>query len=232
MVKGLTEAAAARIVAARAQRPFASIDDLARRAALDRRDLHCLADADAFAALAGHRREAAWDVAGIERTPALLQAAPFHETAPHLAEPTEGASIVADYRSLGLTLGRHPLALLRPRLAAMRLATAAAIRAMPHGRIARAAGLVIGRQRPDTASGVIFVTLEDETGCVNVVVWHALAERQRRELLGSRLLEVRGTVERDATATGHGVVVHLVAGWLADHSALLGQLAARSRDFH
>ena len=128
--------------------------------------------------------------------------------------------------SLGLTLGPHPLALLRPRLARLRLMTAARLRALRHGERAHAAGLVTCRQRPDTASGVVFVTLEDETGYVNVVVWHRLVERQRRELLGARLLAVRGVIERD------GDVVHLVARRLTDHSALLGRLVARSRDFH
>jgi error-prone DNA polymerase len=97
---------------------------------------------------------------------------------------------------------------------------------LPHGSTARVAGLVTCRQRPDTASGVVFVTLEDESGCMNVVVWRRLVESQRAELLGARLLGVHGVVERD------GDVVHLVARRLVDHSALLGPLAAPSRDFH
>jgi len=226
VVKGLQQAAAERIVQARGARLFASVEDLARRAALDRRDLKCLAAADALAALAGHRRMAYWHVAGVETAPHLLRDAPFVEAAPALAAPGEGERLVADYASLGLTLGRHPLALLRPHLARMRLATVAEIQAMPHGRIARAAGIVTGRQHPDTASGVVFVTLEDETGCVNVIVWRSLSDRQRRELLDARLLGVYGTVERE------GEVVHLVARRLADHSDLLGRLATRSRDFH
>jgi error-prone DNA polymerase len=153
--------------------------------------------------------------------PALLQ-----EPTLRLPPPGEGEDIVADYASLGLTLGRHPLALLRSRLSGLGLMPAAAVQARPHGRRVRAAGLVTCRQRPDTASGVIFITLEDETGCVNVVVWRDVAERQRRTLLGARLLVVEGRVERD------GEVVHLIAGRLEDHSALLGGLAAASRDFH
>jgi error-prone DNA polymerase len=148
------------------------------------------------------------------------------ETPPRLPPPTEGEDLVADYRSLGLTLGRHPLALLRDRLARMRLATAEEIRRLPHGGVARACGIVTGRQRPDTASGVVFVTLEDETGYVNVVVWASLGERQRRELLGARLMAVHGVIERE------GEVVHLVARRLVDESALLGRLVTRSRDFH
>ncbi len=226
MVKGLSQAGAERIVAARAATPFAAVADLGRRARLDAGDLKCLAAAGALNALADHRRRAYWDVAGIETRPHLLRAAPVRETAPALAAPTEGEDLVADYASLGLTLGRHPLALLRPRLARMRLAAADAIRALPHGAAASACGIVTGRQRPDTASGVVFVTLEDETGYVNVVVWSALVERQRRELLAARLMAVHGTIERE------GEVVHLVARRLTDHSPLLGRLLTRSRDFH
>jgi len=226
MVKGLPQASAERIVRARAEQAFDSVADLARRAGLDRRDLKCLAAADALAALSGHRRMAHWQVAGLDRPPALLRDAPVREADPVLPVPTEGEHLVADYASLGLTLGRHPLALLRDRLKRKRLATAAEIRAMPHGRSARAAGIVTGRQRPDTASGVVFVTLEDETGHLNVVVWRSLSERQRRELLGSRLMAVHGVVERE------GEVVHLVARHLVDESALLGRLLTRSRDFH
>ncbi|HJV10927.1 MAG TPA: OB-fold nucleic acid binding domain-containing protein, partial [Burkholderiales bacterium] len=134
--------------------------------------------------------------------------------------------IVADYASLGLTLGRHPLALLRSRLARKKLITASELLRLPHGRPARVSGLVTCRQRPDTASGVVFVTLEDETGCMNIVVWKNLVDSQRAELLHSRLMGVEGVVERD------GEVVHLVARRLADYSALLGPLAAASRDFH
>ncbi len=226
MIKGLAEGSARRIAAARAAAPFASVADLARRARLEARDLKHLAAAGALDALAEHRRRAYWDVAGIETRPHLLREAPVRETAPALAAPTEGENLVADFASLGLTLGRHPLALLRARLRGMGLATAAEVRAAAHGRVLSACGIVTGRQRPDTASGVVFVTLEDETGYVNVVVWSALVERQRRELLGARLMAVHGTIERE------GEVVHLVARRLDDHSALLGRLLTHSRDFH
>ena len=226
VVKSLSRAGAERIAAARREQPFASVDDLARRARLDQRDLKCLAAAGALNSLAQHRRLAYWDVAGVETRAGLLGDAPVIEAAPRLRPPTEGENLVADYASLGLTLGRHPLALLRDRLRRMRLATAEEIRSLPHGRIARACGIVTGRQRPDTAAGVVFVTLEDETGYVNVVVWASLAERQRRELLGAQLMTVHGVIERE------GEVVHLVARRLVDHSALLGRLVTRSRDFH
>jgi error-prone DNA polymerase len=226
MVAGLSEAGAQRIVDARRAAPFTSVADLAHRAGLDRRDLARLAEADALAALSGHRHDAAWDVAGVERLPPLLSGSTFVEAEPGLPPPSEGQEIVADYRALSLTLRRHPLSLLRGKLKERRLATAAEIAQTPHGRIVRTAGIVIGRQRPDTASGVVFVTLEDETGATNVIVWRDLGDRQRRELLGAKLLAVFGKVERE------GQVVHVLAGRLADLSPMLGNLATRSRDFH
>ncbi len=226
MVQGLSRPGAERIVAARQARPFGSVEDLARRAALNRHDLKCMAAAGAFEAFSGHRRHAYWQVSGIETGAHILRDAPIAETSPTLAVPTEGENLVADYESTGLTLGRHPLALLRPRLARMRFAAADEIRLQPDGSLVRAAGIVTGRQRPGTASGTVFVTLEDETGCINVIVWRDLTERQRRELLGARLMGVEGVLERE------GEVVHLVARRLMDHSALLGRLATQSRDFH
>jgi error-prone DNA polymerase len=225
MVNGFSLEGAARLIAARAQKPFENVEDLALRSGLGRRDLKCLAAAGTLAALAGHRRQAFWDVAGIEPATPLTEA-PIEETQPQLIAPTEGQDLIADYASLGLTLGRHPLALLRSHLQRQRLVSAAQLRNLPHGKITRAAGLVISRQRPGTASGVTFLTLEDETGSINVVVWRDLAERQRRELLGSRLLAVYGVLERQ------GEVAHLIAGRLRDMTPLLGDLMTRSRDFH
>jgi len=217
MVSGLTEKEGRRIAA---ERPHASVAALQ----LGRKDLRALAAAGALQSLAGHRRQAHWAAAGAERRAPLD--APAAERPPALARPKEGEEIVADYASLGLTLGRHPLALLRKRLDQMQFLKAEDLKARPHGTPARAAGLVTCRQRPDTASGVVFVTLEDETGCMNIVVWRHLVETQRRELLGARLLGVEGVVERD------GEVIHLVARRLLDYSALLGPLTAPSRDFH
>ena len=143
-----------------------------------------------------------------------------------LPAPTEGEDLVADYATLGLTLGRHPLALLRTQLAATRYVSSRDLRGMAHCQLARCAGIVTGRQRPGTATGVIFVTLEDEGGLVNVIVHAKLAERQRRELLGARLLGVQGVLQRE------GEVTHLIARRLVDHTALLGRLPTASRDFH
>ncbi|MEW5708710.1 MAG: error-prone DNA polymerase [Pseudomonadota bacterium] len=225
LVKGLPRAAAERIVAARCKRPFEDVADLARRAALGRGELARLAEADALASLAGHRRSALWASLGVGPATPLMPETGVEEAAPALAAPAEGEEIAADYGSLGLTLRRHPLALLRGRLARRGYATAQALEGLAHGRPSRVAGLVTHRQRPETASGVVFVTLEDETGHANVVVWSSIAERDRPALLSARLLGVEGVIERE------GEVVHLVARRLVDLSRLLGQLIVRSRDF-
>jgi error-prone DNA polymerase len=226
MVSGLSEAGAQRLVEARAGGGFESVEQLLRAAKLSRRDMECLAAADALVSASGHRRNAAWTVAGIDARPPVLADAPIRETAVDLPPPGEGENIVADYASVGLTLGRNPLALLRARLRGRRIASAEDIRRTPHGKRVRVAGIVTGRQRPGTASGVVFVTLEDETGFVNVVVWGRTADAQRRPLLASRLMAVHGHVERE------GDVVHVIAGRILDYSALLGELETRSRDFH
>ncbi|KPK32777.1 MAG: hypothetical protein AMJ66_06360 [Betaproteobacteria bacterium SG8_40] len=226
MVKGLSDAGVQRLLEARRHLNSDSAEELMRAAKLSRRDMECLAAAGALAATAGHRHNAAWAVAGIEARPPLLANAPIAEQPVNLPAPTEGENVVADYASVGLTLGRHPVALLRPELRKLRLLSAEEIRHVPHGTMARAAGIVTCRQRPGTASGVVFVTLEDETGYINVVVWGRSAAAQRRVLLGAQLMAVHGHVERE------GEVVHLIAGKLVDHSGLLGSLLTRSRDFH
>ncbi|MEO7403080.1 MAG: error-prone DNA polymerase, partial [Burkholderiales bacterium] len=234
MVKGLAQASAERIVAtcvaAHDAAPIDTIETLARRAQLDTRDLKALAAAGAFASIVQHRREAYWDVAGIRAAPRLLENAPIEESMPVLAAPSEAEDLIADYASLGLSLGRHPLELLRDALRARRLSTAAEIRAMPDRRLARAAGIVTNRQRPETASGVVFMTLEDETGYINVVVWQQVLEDHRRAVLGARLLTVYGVIQRE------GDVVHLVARHVVDSTPLLaellGPLSTTSRDFH
>jgi error-prone DNA polymerase len=207
--------------------PF-DIEALALSAKLSRKERQALGAAGAFAALAGHRYDAAWQVAGVEERPALLAGTRVTEPAVALPAPTEGQDILADYASVGLTLRRHPLALLRPRLNRYDFRTAEQLKSLPHDTPVRVAGLVTGRQHPGTAKGVIFVTLEDETGQVNVVVWKSLSRKQRRPLLLSRLMRVDGRLERDLDSG----VTHLIAENLEDYSALVGQLAARSRDFH
>jgi error-prone DNA polymerase len=224
LVRGLGQAAGERIVAARRQRAFRDVAHVAARAATARDELEALAAAGALASLAGHRHAAAWAAAGIDSRRDFVAAAPPAEAAVELPAPGEGENLVADYASLGFSLGRHPLALLRGRLDP-RYASARRLRELPHRALARCVGLVTCRQRPGTASGVVFLTLEDETGMANVIVHPGLAERQRRELLGARLLGVLGVLQRE------GEVVHLLAKRLVDHSPLLGRLSVASRDF-
>jgi len=154
----------------------------------------------------------------------LFDGLPPAETATILPEPNEAENLVTDYRSLGLTLRPHPLTLLRPHLAERRFVTA--VKTAGQRALIRAAGIVVGRQRPGTATGIVFVTLEDETGLTNIVVHPQLVDKQRRELLGSSLLGVYGQLQKE------GEVVHLIARRLVDLSAWLGQLETSSRDFH
>jgi len=226
MVKHLSADGGARLLAARALRAFDSIADLAERGDLDRRDLEALAAADALAALAGHRHRAVWQVTGVERAMPLLPAATaIDEGIPLLRAPREGQDIVADYGSTGLTLRRHPLALLRDKLKVRGVLTMQELWDQRNGKRVITAGLVITRQRPGSAGGVTFVTMEDETGYVNLIVWNAVAVAQRAPLLESRLLEVHGKLQRE------GDVQHVIAERLVNLSALLGDLTVASRNF-
>jgi error-prone DNA polymerase len=222
--------AAGRIVAARLQAPFTTTEDLALRATLDQGDLKALASADALRALSGHRRQQVWDASALKPAPPLLKAVPVDEDWLELPPAGEGEEVVFDYASTGLTLRRHPVALLRAQLASMQLRSAAQLHDLPDGRLVRACGLVVMRQQPQTAKGVVFVTLEDETGSVNVIVWKSLREQQRNELLYSRLMAVYGVWQRDAETGGE--VRHLIAKRLKDLTPLLGGLSTRSREFH
>ncbi len=233
-ISGLSQDAALRIVAARAHAGFSGAEDLARRARLNAQELRALAQADALRGVIGggshgaegNRHQAAWAVAGVDTRPTeLLRATRSHEAPVQLDAPSEAEAMLADYRSLGLTLNRHPVALLREQLAAFKVQPAAVLRTYPNGRIARASGLVTHRQRPETAKGTVFVTIEDETGSVNIIVWPVVADAQRKPLLGARLLTVFGQWQRE------GDVMHLLAAKLIDHSALLQGLETRSRNF-
>ena len=228
-VGGLGEEAGRRIMAARARAPFANVEDLARRAGLDTHAMQCLAGSDALSGLAGHRRDAIWAVAGVDTraTPLLEATRTIEDAEPEFEAPTLGDAVLADYRALGLSLKGHPLALLRPALAPFKVQQAALLNAEYRpGQLARASGLVTHRQQPGTAKGVVFVTLEDETGTVNVIVWPAVAAAQRKPLLAASLLTVYGVWQRE------GEVRHLIAKTLVDHSPMLQGLVTRSRDFH
>jgi error-prone DNA polymerase len=223
-VGGLREDAARRIVQARASGPFLDVAQLCERATLDAREQALLADAGALKGLAGHRHRARWAVEGVEKQLPLFGT--VGEGKVQLPVPKAFEDMQADYASLGLTLGRHPLSMLRRQLAARRCRRSRELAPLAHGTPVRLAGLVTLRQRPETASGVTFVTLEDEDGLFNVVVWKHVAERQRRVLLESRLLQVEGRLE---SAEG---VQHLIAERLQDLSPLLGALdGPGSRDF-
>jgi error-prone DNA polymerase len=227
MVKGLGKDAGERIATGR---PHASVAGLARRAELNAKELKALAAAGALQSLASHRRNAHWAAAGVAGGTALLPSEINRESRVELVPAPEGEEIAADYASLGFTLGRHPLALLRPVLRMAGMKSAGELNASQHKARASTAGLVTCRQHPDTKTGVVFVTLEDESGNVNVVVWNDIFNRYRRELLGARLLGVDGTVE---SSDG---VVHLIARRFTDHTQLLasmlGELEADSHDFH
>ncbi|MDM8356087.1 error-prone DNA polymerase [Pandoraea communis] len=234
LVRGLSDEGARAIERARRQQPFTDIDDLTARAALSRRDLDALAAADALSALLGGRRQARWTVAAWQPPTPLLGATALRDAVPGsrdeqvtLPPMPEGQDIVADYASTGLTLRRHPLLLLRETLTRMRVRTARELQAEGvNGHRVRTVGIVTGRQRPGTANGTVFVSLEDETGVINVIVWPDLVETQRKALLASSLLGVEGVWQREARVT------HLVAHRLVDLSSMLGELAISSRNFH
>ncbi len=249
LIPGIPEDASARIIAARSEQPFSDLDDLAHRAALQRRVLHRLARAGALAGLTGHRHQAHWAVLGLEQLPGALAgkaASPAKATLfagraasaagnflPRIKEdpaalpaPTEGQCLVEDYRSLGLTLGRHPVALLRNRFQRLRARPAAELATLPPGSTVHVAGIVTHRQRPDTRSGVVFMSLEDETGIANLVVWSQQQQRLRAALFYSSLILVAGQLQNDAG------VISIVVHQARDCSAWLGTLVTTSRDFH
>jgi DNA-directed DNA polymerase III PolC len=230
LVKSLSAMGAQRIETARALRPFESVQDLAERAALDRADLEALAAAGALASLSGNRHLAFWEVAGTERSlplaPRSTRTSGDEEGRPLLTAPTDWQTVVADYSATGLTLGAHPLLLLRDRLARAHFLRSADLRDTRHGTLVRVAGIVLMRQHPGSAKGVTFMTIEDETGSVNIIVWERISQQQRRPMLESRLLEVQGELQRQ-----HGVT-HVIAQRLIDRSGMIGELLARSRDFH
>jgi len=227
MIRGFPESAAVNIAAQRTRSPFNDVADLCARARLDARQRTLLADAGALRGLAGHRHRARWSIAGVESPRPLFADAPaVAEAEVTLPLPTRAEDVRADYALTGTTLGPHPLSFLRALLTRRRCRRSAELKRCGNGAQVRTAGLVTLRQRPQTASGVIFMTLEDEDGMTNVVVWNDLAQRQRRELLESRLLAVEGKLE-----SRHGVQ-HLIAKRLHDWTALLEELDTRSRDFH
>ena len=226
MITGLVQEEGCAIVTARGHGLFASVAELAHRAALTRRSLDALARAGALNALAGHRRAAHWQAFGVERLPGALAGTSAQEPAVLLPQATEAEEIAADYAGLGFGLGRHPLALLRSRLDRLRVHRAADLAHLKSGRRVRVAGIVTHRQRPETASGVIFMSLEDETGISNLIVWPKIQTTQREAIFGARLILVEGELQSASNVT------HVIAEKIRDYTRWLGRLPTQSRDFH
>ena len=230
LVKGLSEAASKRITDARRQLPFRQITDLRQRAMLDRRDMESLAAADALSSLSGHRHQSHWQTMALEdRRPLLVASAQNGSDLDddiHLPEPGMAEEVISDYRSTGLTLRAHPLSLLRGEAPFNRCARQTDLENLGNRRFVRIAGLVTCRQRPGTASGVVFLTLEDETGNMNVIVWPGIQERYRQSLMTAQLLLVKGSLE------SREGVIHVIASALYDCSERLTSLTVSSRDFH
>ena len=222
LIKGMAEAEAEKLMAARGTRPYRTPEELARRAGLGGRALECLARADAFRSMGLDRRAALWAIKGIETDRLPLFAAldgPLANEAPVVLPAMKpGEHVVADYSTISLSLKRHPVAFLRERLAARGILPTEALGRARDGRRVTVAGLVLVRQRPGTAKGTIFLTIEDETGIANIIVWKDQFEKYRRIVMGGSLVAVQGRLQRE------GIVMHVVAEHLTDLSAELGQL--------
>ncbi|WP_428313115.1 error-prone DNA polymerase [Hydrocarboniphaga sp.] len=224
-VSGLSEAAGNAIADARLQAPFRNVDDLARRARLTRRELAALANAGALEALTGHRHAARWEVAA--QTPdTALSLARASEPVFDLRVPSVGEDVLTDYRSIGLSLRQHPLSLFREKLAAKKVSTAKSLIEVADKAKIRVAGMVMFRQRPPAAKGVMFMTIEDETGSVNLILRPRYIDNHREVVLGSRIMVVAGEVQRS------GGVIHLMVEKIVDISGWFSELPYQSRDFH
>ncbi|MGH7118979.1 MAG: error-prone DNA polymerase, partial [Acetobacteraceae bacterium] len=226
MVKGFSEAAATRLVAARNLRPFASLADCADRTFIAPAVLERVAEADGFSALGLDRRRALWAVRGLPAAPLPLFAAAggerTTEPAAQLAPMAEASEVIEDYRSTGLSLRRHPLFFLRRELSRRSIAPCAALATARPGSAVTVAGLVLMRQRPGSARGVTFMTIEDETGEANLILWPDLFTRARHLVLTASLIGCGGKIERE------GPVIHLIAATLTDLSFLLQSLEAEA----
>lgn len=226
MINGFSQTGAIRLLNARADRAFRDLQDFAQRTCLNKTDLQALAAANAFIALVrSHRKMAYWEVAGISTPAPILNRTCFNEGTPMIPKATPIDDAHADYASIGLTLGPHPLALIRSTLSELGLSTREELYRQSHGKIAKVAGLVIARQRPASANNVTFVTLEDETGSINLVVWKNIAEQYASILLDASVIGASGKIQRK------GDVLHLLTDQLIDLSYLIDNLTIQSRDF-
>ncbi len=230
-VANLREEVAVRIVDARAQKEFVDTVDLARRATVPREQMQCLAAADALQGFSRNRYQSHWQVAGIEPLRPLLIGESDRSDGVELTPPSIEQDVGADYATLGLTLRTHPMALLRHQYPFHQCKRQSELGNMTNGRFVRVAGLVTGRQRPQTAKGTIFLTLEDETGNINVIVWKRTQEYFRQALLNARLLVIKGRLEI-AGMEGAEKVMHVIAGSIYDYSDRIKGFRLKSRDFH
>jgi error-prone DNA polymerase len=231
LVRGLSREGAQRVVEARQRQPFRQISNLRQWAALDKRDMEALADADALKSLSGHRHQSQWQIMALEPPKPLLrdeqyQCASYFDDGVQLPAPQVAEDVLADYRATGLTLRAHPMSLLRDRSPFNHCKRHTDLAALGNKRFVRIAGLVTCRQRPGSASGVLFLTLEDETGSSNIVVWQRTQQHFRRALMSGQLLLVTGIVESKDN------VIHVIAGALHDYTHELQALQVKSRDFH
>ncbi|MFM1897090.1 MAG: hypothetical protein RLZZ385_2164 [Pseudomonadota bacterium] len=223
-VKGLSRAGGLAVVEARAAGPYVTVQDLVFRSGISKGDLEALAAADALRELSGDRHRAFWFAAGVEPGESVFKSDDFGFDV-LLPVASEGQNIVGDYTATGFTLRRHPVALLRKHLDRHQVSRAEALKEIRHEGHAKVTGIVTSRQRPMTASGVTFITMEDETGYVNVVVWPSLGEKQRPVVRQAKLLGVSGYVQHSDGVT------HLIARQLVDLSHWLGEMQLSSRDF-
>jgi error-prone DNA polymerase len=236
MVLGLANRDAAALIAARADEPFISVDDLWHRARVPAAALIQLAEADAFRpSLKFARREALWVIKALRDEPLPLFAAAsareaktvpeFFEPAVTLRPMTTGAEVVEDYGHVGLSLRSHPVGFLRGHLRRQRIVTCAEAMQARDGRWLETAGLVLVRQMPLSAKGVMFITIEDETGIANLVIWPKLFEQQRRVILAAKMMAIHGRIQRE------GEVIHLVAHRVTDLSEVLASVGCRDATF-
>ncbi|MDF1780549.1 MAG: error-prone DNA polymerase [Alcanivoracaceae bacterium] len=228
-IKGFNEDAARRIENARNNHAFVSLNDVYQRATLSPQERQVLVDADALRPITGHRHQAHWQDQGVQESRPLFDYEHTQQDNDNIAldAPSEMESMLSDYQRLSLTLGKHPMALVRYREEFKNCLTARDLKHARHGQLARVAGLVTNRQRPGTASGILFMTLEDETGNTNVIIWKSLQETFRQEILSGSLLLIKGTLEKSADG-----IIHLIAGHVSDHSNVINALTVKSRDFH
>jgi error-prone DNA polymerase len=228
-IRGLSESTGQQIAEARGKQVFASLHDLYRRIAINKKESEALAAADALHSLSGNRHQAGWSALACLSRPLtddlLTNLPPLPEATVMLPVPAEGQEIVADYRHTGLSLRRHPLALLRPKFERYGWLSSHLLENCKHHDLVRVVGLVINRQHPN-AGGTIFLTLEDEYGCSNIVVWRSTVLRYQKAVVHGRLLMIEGKIEKE------GLVIQVVADIIHDYTPWLGHLHTTSRDFH